>query len=110
MPGSPHRKEKIGEVIAHAAAEFVQTESNRNSMITITSVGVSDDFQNATVFVTVFPEDQEQVALDFLHRKLRDFRDFIKKKTRLQRIPWFDFKVDGGEKKRQRIEEISQSL
>jgi len=110
MRTSPHRREKIVDVISRAAAEFIQKESNRNSMITVTNIGLTDDFQKAIVFVTVFPEDQEQVAIDFLHRKLREFRNFIKKETRLQNIPWFDFQIDGGEKKRQRIDEISKSI
>lgn len=105
-----HRKEKIVETIAHAAAEFIQSESNNNSMITVTDVNISDDFQKSTVFVTVFPEDFETPALDFLKRNLHEFRDFIKEKTRLQHIPWFNFQIDAGEKKRQRIEEISRDL
>jgi ribosome-binding factor A len=105
-----HKKEKVSEIIGHAAAEFIQTESNRNSMITVTNVGISDDFQNAVVFVTVFPEDSETKALEFLRRNLHEFRDFIKSKTRIQHIPWFSFEIDGGEKKRQRIDEISRSL
>lgn len=105
-----HRKEKINEIIAHTAAEFIQSESNGNSMITVTNVGVSDDFQKATVFVTVFPEDQEIKAMEFLKRNLHEFRDFMKSNTRIQHLPWFDFEIDGGEKKRQRIEEISRNL
>ena len=110
MFGDNRRKEKICEVVRLAAAEFVQIESNQNSMITVTSVELSKDFKNAVIFVTVFPEETEEKALAFLHRQLRFFRAFIKEKTRLQYIPWFDFQIDGGEKKRQRIEEISKNL
>ena len=110
MEENQHRKEKISGVIIEAAAEFIQRESNNNSMITATGVAISPDFQKATVFVTVFPEDKEIPAMEFLRRNLHEFRDYMKTKTRLQRLPWFDFELDAGEKKRQRIDEISRNL
>lgn len=105
-----HKKEKVVEVLSHAAAEFIQRESNRNSLITVTNVALSSDFQKSTIFVTIFPENQENAGMDFLTRNLGEFRIFVKQKTRLRNIPWFDFKLDDGEKSRQRVEEISQKL
>ena len=75
-----HRKEKISEILKQIAAEFIQKESNYDSMITITNANVSSDFQKATIFVTVFPEDKEESALSFLRRNLSEFRNFVKKK------------------------------
>ncbi|HMO78664.1 MAG TPA: ribosome-binding factor A [Candidatus Paceibacterota bacterium] len=106
----PHRKEKILEIITHSASEFIQKESNQNSMITVTRAELSSDFQKADIFVTVFPDDKEEKAIEFLKRNLNEFRDFVKSKTRLQHIPWFDFKIDQGEKKRQRIDELSLKI
>jgi ribosome-binding factor A len=110
LEGENYKKEKVVEIISHAAAEFIQRESNRNSLITVTNVALSSDFQKSTIFVTIFPENQENAGLDFLQRNLTEFRDFVKQKTRLRNIPWFDFKLDDGEKSRQRIEKISQQL
>jgi ribosome-binding factor A len=104
------KKIRISELIQHATADFVQRESNSNSMITVTSVGVSSDFQKATIFVTVFPEDQEEQALDFLRRNIGELKDYLQDNTRLRNIPWLSFEVDAGEKKRRRIDEISQNL
>lgn len=110
MPENLHRKEKIIEVIGHAASDFIQRESNTNSLITVTEVQLAKDFQKAVIFVTVFPDEHEISALNFLKRNLGPFREFVKEKTRLQHIPWFDFAIDGGEKNRQRIDEISREL
>ena len=110
MDKDSYRTKKVSEVIAHAAAEFIQRESNNMSMITVTSVKLSSDFQKGFISVTVFPEDQEPQALSFLKRNLSEFRDFIKSDTRLQHIPWFDFVIDQGEKNRQRIDEISHNI
>ncbi|HRY30974.1 MAG TPA: 30S ribosome-binding factor RbfA [Candidatus Paceibacterota bacterium] len=110
MVEHPYRKEKILEIISRAAAEFIEKESNRKSLITVTKVELSTDFQKAIIFVTVFPDQDEEAAVNFLKRNLNEFRDFIKEKTRLQQVPWFDFEIDKGEKKRQRIEEISTEI
>ena len=88
------------------AGEFIQSESNYQSLITVTDVVVTDDFQKATIFVTVLPEQKQNAAIDFLKRQRKEFKSFIKKKSRMSRIPQFDFAVDFGEKHRQRIDEI----
>jgi ribosome-binding factor A len=106
----PHRKDRISEELAHAAAKFIQQESNTNPMITVTHAELSQDFKNATVFVTVFPEDQEELSMDFLRRNVKDFRDFLKNETRLQHLPWLSFEIDGGEKSRQKIDKIIQRV
>lgn len=100
------RENKFKEAIWHAASDFIQIESNYQSLITVTDVAVSKDFQKATIFVTVFPEQKQNAGIDFLKRQRREFKQFIKNKTRLGRIPQFDFQIDLGEKSRQRIDEI----
>ncbi len=110
MVEHPYRKEKIVGVVGHAASEFIQRESNRRSLITVTNVSLSTDFQKATIFVTVFPDQEEAGAMEFLKRNLNEFRDYVKEKTSLQHIPWFNFEIDRGEKKRQRFDEVSREI
>lgn len=101
-----NKEAKFKEVIHRQAAEFVQQESNGQSMITITKVELDQDFQKAIIFVTVFPDHKQNAVLDFLKRQRSEFKHFIKSKTKLSKIPQFDFMIDLGEKSRQRVEEI----
>ena len=110
MTEAPYRKERIVEIISHSASAFIQQESNKRSLITVTRVELSSDFSKAIIFVTVLPDEAEKSAVDFLKRNLGEFKDYIKEKTRLQYIPWFDFEIDKGEKARLRVEEISEGL
>lgn len=105
MP-DPFKQQKFKGVIAQLAGEFIQSESNHQSLITVTDILVTDDFQKATIFVTVLPEQKQDAALDFLKRQRKDFKKFIKKKSRMSRIPQFDFMLDAGEKHRQKIDEL----
>jgi len=102
--------ERAADLIKEAASEFIQRESNRNSMITVTNTAFSTDFKKVSIFVTVFPEQQEVAAIDFLKRNRRDFKEYLKSHTRLKRIPLVDFDLDQGEKSRQRLDEISSEI
>lgn len=102
------RMERIEPLLQELAAEFINGESNRNSMITVTHVDTARDLANATVYISVFPEEQEHAALDFLKRKRSELRSFIKGKANLKRIPFLEIELDQGEKHRQRIDESLQ--
>lgn len=100
------REEKLKDLIKEAAAKFLNIESNRVSMMTVTNAQISKDGKCATIFFTVYPNDKEKGALDFAKRKRAEFRDFAKKNIRAGRIPFFDFEIDAGEKHRQKIDSI----
>ncbi|MFQ5662149.1 MAG: ribosome-binding factor A [Candidatus Paceibacteria bacterium] len=101
------RREKVSELIKEMAAEFFARESDRTSIITITRTDISSDFQNATIYFTVFPEESEKAALFFAKRKRSEFKKYARKKIKMKRIPMFDFEIDMGEKNRQQIEKLS---
>jgi ribosome-binding factor A len=101
---STYKQERFEEILRTCAAEFLSLESNRTSMITVTKVVTNDGGNTATIYFTVFPENQEEAALDFLKRKRSDFRAYVKYNARLMRIPFFDFEIDRGEKARQKID------
>lgn len=101
---SSYRKEKLPETLRHLAAEFVERESNRKSLITITGAVISDSQRSAKILFTVLPDNQEKAVLDFLNRKRRDFLEFVDKNARIGRMPKVEFVLDVGEKNRQKID------
>ena len=95
------RHQRVESLLRELAAEFTATEANSNPLITITSVSVSPDYRNATVYFTTIPEDKEQDALIFMHRSGTDMRSFIMKKSDLKIVPSLKFSIDGQERLRQ---------
>lgn len=93
-------------LLAHAAAEFINFESNRESLITVTRCSLSSDERRAVIYISVLPESYEEHALHFLKRKRPELRAFVQKKTRLRILPLFDFEIDYGEKNRQALDEL----
>ncbi|HEY4513310.1 MAG TPA: ribosome-binding factor A [Candidatus Paceibacterota bacterium] len=106
MPETTKRNEKVANYIKELAAQFLERENNRTSLITVTSASCSPDLKRATVFITVLPTDKETVAIDFLKRKRGELRDFLKKNMPIKTIPFVDIALDLGEKNRQKIDEL----
>ena len=100
------RNEKIANSIKELAAQFLSRENDRTSLITITACTVSPDLKRATIFITVFPETKEKDALDFIKRKLKELREFLKKSLQIKIIPFLEVAIDQGEKNRQKIDEL----
>ncbi len=106
---SSQKDGRMTDIIKGLTAEFVERESNRTSLITVTRVELIDRGREARIFVTVLPDAMAESALEFLKRMRSDLRSYVTEKSRLFRIPRFDFMLDVGEKNRQRIEEISST-
>ncbi|MCU0660259.1 MAG: ribosome-binding factor A [Candidatus Pacebacteria bacterium] len=100
------RQDKVGNLIRELAGRFIQEESNKTSLITVTEATISKDMKRATIFFTVFPAEKEEAVLDFLKRKRSEFHDYLKGKLETRAIPFVDFEIDRGEKNRQRIDEL----
>lgn len=104
------RHHRVQSLLRELVAEFIVSEANPNPLITVTHVDISPDYHNATVFFTTIPENREQDALIFMKRIGRQVRSYVKKKSNLKIIPNFEFSIDGGERHRQRIDDLSKEL
>jgi len=100
------RDAKLRDGVQHAVANFIERESNRTSLITVTQVHVAADRKQATIFISVLPAHKETAALDFVKRKKGEVRTFLTHELRTRILPRLDFEIDRGEKARQRIDEI----
>ncbi len=104
------RDQKIVELSKKLAAEFLSRESNRQSLITVTRAEISPDGKRITILVSVLPENKADTALDFIKRNRGEFRSYVLEKSRIGRVPTYDFALDVGEKNRQRIDELSYGI
>ncbi|MDD5721467.1 MAG: ribosome-binding factor A [Candidatus Pacebacteria bacterium] len=100
------RNEKVANQIKELSAQFLGREDNKTSLITVTSATTSPDLKRATIFITVLPDSKEKSALDFVKRKLKDLREYLKKNMPIKIIPFLDVSIDLGEKNRQKIDEL----
>ena len=102
------RHEKAIENIKRIAAEFLEMESNKTTLITVTNASISKDLKKATLYITVLPEEREMEALEFTRRRLSDFRDYVKTKMKFRNLPFFTMEIDKEGKILQKIDEITK--
>lgn len=100
------RTKKLEEAITKEAAVFFERQGNRNSLITITRTLLSRKGNHATLFISVFPEDKEKAALDFINRNLGELRTELKKRIRTRMIPTLRAEPDHGEQQRDAINRL----
>ncbi len=103
------KKLRLAEEITREAARFLEIESNRNSLITVTGVTLSEKNSRATILLSVLPESEEEKAVAFANRRAGRPRKFFWQVERMRRLPKIIFIIDRGEKNRQRIEELSHT-
>ncbi len=94
---SNHRDDRVVEVIAHEAAQFIAREAGAESLITVVHAMSLAHGERVTVFISVFPEDKSHTALAFLERQREMFSNYLKKHTRLSPLPRVDFLLENGE-------------
>jgi ribosome-binding factor A len=104
------KHDRATTTIREALAVYIQHEANTNPLITVTNVTIAPDYKRATVMFTTLPDDREADAQVFLKRHATEMRDYLKKHTRLRRIPHLEFSVDYGERHRQHIDEIVREI
>lgn len=103
------KHDKIVEIIHRKAAEFIRDEAGRSSLLTVTRVELNPSGKDAVIYFTTLPESEEDTALKFLDRKTPEFKQRFIKETRIGFPPHLRFKIDYGERNRQRLDEISGS-
>ncbi len=103
-----NRTMKAAEQLTQHAATYIAMEAGRESLITPTRTDLSPDRKNATIYVSVFPDTADRIAVEFLMRHKDLFRKYLKETARLGVLPYIKFELDYGERNRQRLDELSR--
>jgi ribosome-binding factor A len=101
------KKEKIAEVLHRLASQFILEEASKASLLTVTRVELSPTGKEAKVYFTTLPESEEDTALKFLERKTPEFKLYVRDHSRIGIVPHLDFKIDYGERNRQRLDTLA---
>ncbi len=99
-------KEKLEEQIRRLSAEFLERESNREALVSVTHAMLTPDTKSVIIYLSVLPETKEKPVLDFAKRMRTEMRTYLKEHTKSRVIPYVDFEIDLGEKHRQKIDNL----
>jgi len=102
-----NRHQKLEQVLHETAADFLNREATRQSLVTVTRAQLSDNNKSAVVYVSVLPESEERAAVDFANRHRSEFARYFESRVRGARCPHVEFAIDEGEKSRRRLDELT---
>ena len=86
--------EKVISALTHTAAEYINRESNRQSLITVTKVTVDDRGREACIYISIYPDNKAHAALDFLNRNADEFKRYVHAHVKMRSIPRYRFLQD----------------
>ena len=104
------RKSRVEEEVRKAVANYIEQESNRDALISVTRVTLGEKMNHGIVYISVLPESKEQAVIYFLTRNGSDVKKFLQKKIPYLRAMFLEYVIDTGEKNRLRIDELSRGV
>lgn len=104
------RRNRVEEEVRKVVAEYIERESNRDALISVTRVTLGEKMTHGIIYVSVLPESKETAVTHFLTRNGAHIKKFLREKIPHMRSPFLEFVIDTGEKNRLRIDEISRDV
>lgn len=97
-----HRIAQVEATLKKAIAEVLQrdmADPRIDAFISITKVSISPDMANATISVSIMPEEKQSKNIHGLQHATRHIRSLVLKKMATRTVPRFRFVLDQSLKK-----------
>jgi ribosome-binding factor A len=105
------RIEQVDSLIHNELAAIVNREiGDGEFLVTITYVETAQNLASANIGVSVLPEKFTGTALEKLRKNSSFFNKMLLKKTRLRKIPRFQWMIDNTEKKASELEDLLNQI
>lgn len=101
-----HRLDKVRSTLARAVREVIARGLNdprATGMISVTEVTVSPDLRNATVLVSIYPEDRTKLTMHALESAAKHIRREVGEIIALNQVPALIFRLDTSLKKQAEV-------
>lgn len=97
-----HRIAQVEATLKKAIAEVLQrdmADPRIDAFISITKVSITEDMANATIHVSIMPEEKQSKNFHGLRHATRHIRTLVLKKMATRTVPQFRFVLDESLKK-----------
>ena len=102
---------RVSENLQHELSLILQEEfSGHNGLVTITSVIVSPDLRQATVWLSMMNYPNPQSLIDSLNQRSADFFSPLRERLRMKYVPQLTFRIDEKKEEIERIDELLDTL
>ncbi|MEK7503480.1 MAG: 30S ribosome-binding factor RbfA [Patescibacteria group bacterium] len=97
-------KKELGQILLR------EGDFSKNVLVTITRVETSRNLIDASVYVSVLPENQSQGILETLNRRIFHFQQLLNKRLRMRPIPKIQFLEEKETAQAGRIEQLLEEI
>lgn len=108
------RQKRVGELLRAEISQMLLRELDDpglQGLVTITGAKVSADFSHATIYVSVYgDEDEVRSTLETMRRAKSFMRALLRERLDLRKIPELEFTLDDTAARAQRIEQKIREL
>lgn len=113
MPQAPRkssgRKPRLASLLEHKLAEYFKTEMDLPGLISISFVEVAPNMQHATVWLSIYGADPDEVLVS-LKRETGKIRKYMIKQISTKYIPQLTYRIDVSQEHAQTISEALKEL
>ncbi len=97
-------KDQIASVLRRAVQEVLTRGLNDpriRGLVSVTSIKVSNDLAEATILISILPEQHETLTLKGLQSAAGHIRKEVGRKVTMRRLPRLSFEIDESYKREQ---------
>ena len=107
-----YRIQKINELIKQEIAQILsrEVEFKPGIFLTVTKVDTTRDLRYTRIFVSIFPEEEINYAMETLEKEIYKIQGIMNKKLHLKPLPRIEFKLDTTESKADELEKILKKI
>lgn len=107
---SSFRIQKVNSLLKREISQILLKEIDfENTFVSITEVESTGDCSQASVFISVTPEENEEKALSILNKNIYDIQKQIDKKLKMKPVPKIHFEIDQGMKNFYKINQLANN-
>ena len=106
------RISKINKLIKRHASDIILKELSfkEGVFLTVVKVDTTPDLRYARIFVSVYPEENTNYALESLKKEIYKIQGEINKRLAMRPLPRVEFRLDTTESKADIIEKILKEV
>lgn len=113
MPKEFGRNKRVSDLVQRQLASLIQKDNDLKSqgLVTVSSVDVSPDLLNATIYVTNLDDEADRTSLiELLNDKAGYYRHELAKGSPLRKMPRLNFVFDSSVEYGARLSSLIDSL
>ncbi len=90
--------------------EFFKKLDFGGKIVSVTRIETAESLKMTEIFISIYPEGGEKKIMKMLDERTGEARKYVSDKVSWRFVPEIRFKLDMGDKARQRIEDILKKI